>query len=138
MVVRRFSLPANRENPPACSIGKQLKAVDASDKRGGILGIMSGFVGAEGLQDVSPFICVPRDLVFPDAVLFKVRAGGINKFLHGQGGRARAALLLGNSGDESAQELFAAKTPHIVFDEFQPHSPISLISIVNATRDVLL
>jgi aspartate racemase len=32
--------------------------------------------------------------------------------------------------------LFAANTPHIVFDELERQSPIPLISIVEATRDV--
>src|SRR5258708_14280568 len=32
--------------------------------------------------------------------------------------------------------LFAANTPHIVFDELQRRSPIPLISIVEATREV--
>src|SRR5262245_56629675 len=39
---------------------------------------------------------------------------------------ARAGVSLG---------LIAANTPHIVFDEVREHSPIPLVSIVEATRD---
>src|ERR1700730_17452836 len=98
-ILRPFFLPVNREDPPARSIGKQLKAVNSPGKRLNVLRIMSRFVGAKRMQNIAPLFSVPRNFFFREAIRFKVNAGAIDIVLRAEGSCAHAPLLFRRGAD---------------------------------------
>ncbi len=99
-IPRPFLLPVNREDSPASSIGKQLKAIESPGERHNVLRIMSRLVRAKRLQNVAPLFRVSRNLFFPEAILFKVSAGAIDIVLRAEGTCAHATLLFRSCADE--------------------------------------
>src|SRR5438093_1305055 len=72
-VLCTFLLPKDVYDPPAIAIVKQLYAIDPSHERFGIVRIVTRFVRAPDLSDVSELFGAPGNFLFEKPMLSKIR-----------------------------------------------------------------
>src|SRR4029077_2673560 len=70
-VLGALVLPVNGQDPPAFAIIEELKAVDATHERRGVVFVMARFVCAPNVSDPAKLFGAPRDFCFVKALLKK-------------------------------------------------------------------
>src|SRR4029453_13644155 len=72
-MLRAFLLPIDVYDPPAIAIVKQLYAVDSANERFGIVRVMTRFIHAPDVSDMSELFGAPGNFLLVKSIFGKIR-----------------------------------------------------------------